>query len=252
MAVIDFSITSDAPEFTSAVGIIFTVTHCGFFLFNFLNLLYILLIEGFVFQRLNKNFLLKLSSAASFFQILSCISSIYRSNIMDPYGPYGKFGAITSFFAYVPMNTIYLYVTFQRNQKAIRFGVLLWLLFTLVDLVVTLLNWEEKNFAYFRIYVAASTLFQLVSSIIGYFSIRNGSMTINSSIISTNGMLRLSKVIIGIYIVCLALSASGIVIFIYPATGMTFTMTLITALFVGRADFMLEGNSGELKPIINV
>ena len=70
-------------------------------------------------------------------------------------------------------------------------------------------------------------------------------MTFSSSVMSKMEMLSLCMVMIGVYIVILALSYSGITFFLYPSIGMS--LTLIMASFVGRMDFILDDNLGERK-----
>jgi hypothetical protein len=53
--------------------------------------------------------------------------------------------------------------------------------------------------------------------------------------------LRMFKVLIGLDTISLAASALGKPILLYPGTGLTYSVMVITMTYVGRMDFMTAG-----------
>jgi hypothetical protein len=227
------------PEGVPGRNANFVVSHSIFCTFNVLNLIYLILFEALTFRRLGKNHLLKLAFLACFFQMNSCFTSIHRYNIDDEYGLYAKIGVVTGLAAYVPFNTTYLHLIFQRNTKAIRAGIYFWIVVVIAIGYISLTNWETVRFSYFRTFIGISTVFHVVALIIGHRSFKHGSIAIDESIVSKETMLRMFKVLIGLDTISLVASALlGKPILTYPGTGCTYTVMVIAMSFVGRMDFM--------------
>ena len=73
----------------------FAVSHVGFFLFNFINIAYLVVIEGYALRNLSKNFLHKLCLIGCACQLCSCITSLQRYNTNDEFDSFlGNVGTI--------------------------------------------------------------------------------------------------------------------------------------------------------------
>jgi hypothetical protein len=240
MPIVNFWV-DDKPLGTEGRNGTFLVGHFGFFMFNFLNVCYLTLFEGLIFQRFRKNPLLKLAFFACFVQIFSCVTSIHRYNIDDEYGIYGRAGTLIGIVAFVLFNFPYLYLIFQSNTKAIRFGMRFLVVAGIACCFVGEANWETKNFTYFRIFIGFSIFFHIVALMIGHRSLNDGSISIDASIASKEAMLRMFRVLIFLDVMSLTGGLLGKPILTYPLTGLTFSVMVIAITYVGRMDFMTAG-----------
>eukprot|EP00573_Skeletonema_grethae_P004191 CAMPEP_0201709382 /NCGR_PEP_ID=MMETSP0578-20130828/58072_1 /ASSEMBLY_ACC=CAM_ASM_000663 /TAXON_ID=267565 /ORGANISM="Skeletonema grethea, Strain CCMP 1804" /LENGTH=262 /DNA_ID=CAMNT_0048198351 /DNA_START=55 /DNA_END=843 /DNA_ORIENTATION=+ len=218
----------------------FLVGHCGFFMFNFLNVCYLIFFEEYTFQRFRKNFLLQLGFVACFVQIFSCITSIHRYNIDDEYGVWNKAGVIIGLVAFTFFNFTDIYLMFQpkKNVTAIRLGICFWVVLAIGNGDYSMANWEEKNTKPFQMLIALKTLSHIVALIVFRKYVEDGTVSVDESISSKDAMLRLLKVLI--FVDCLCLGGAGLkkTILSYPGTGLTFTVMVIATSFIGRMDFM--------------
>jgi uncharacterized membrane protein len=241
MPIVNFWVDSQ-PEGAEGRNAAFLVSHCIFCMFNILNVCYLILFEELTFQRLRQNHLLKLGFCACFCQIFSCCTSIHRYNIDDEYGVYGRAGTLISLVAFMFFNFTDLYLIFQRNTKAIRFGMGFWVVAGIACCIAGEANWETKNFAYFRIFVAVSTLSHVVGLMLVHRSLKHGSISIDESIASKETMLTMFKVLIFVDVMCMIGAAIGKPILSYPGTGLSFSVMVIAVSHVGRMDFMTAGH----------
>jgi len=232
---------SDYPEGNEFRNTAYMIGHCGFWLVNFLNCSFLILFEGFAFGRLQKNYLSKLSLIACFTQTLSCLSSIYRYNINEELGVWGIFGTGAGLLAFTPFNITYLYLIFYNNKKFVGYGIAVWLIVGAACFAITLMNWTEKDFTYFRWYTAASTMYHIVAMIIGLMAHKKGDINIDASIISHANMNKVFGVCIVLELSSLMLASQGYPILTYPGTGFTYTVMTVLMIFVGRMDFMQKG-----------
>ena len=222
------------------------IAHCGFFMFNVLNVSYILLFEGFAFGRLGQNSLLKIAFFGCLFQICSCLTSIYRYNINDEFGIYAHLGTVFGLIAFSLSNSAYLRVIFQDDSRPgkIRVGTLVWALIAIGCLVITEKNWEEDDFKYFRVYIAASVLYQTVALILGHRAL--AAATTNQANDTATTLTKVFKVLIVLDTGCLVFTGlAGRPIVSYPATGLTFTVMVFAMSFVGRSKAALGGTETE-------
>lgn len=235
----------DAPYGSEEKNIAFMIGHCGLFMFNFLNVSYILLFEGFAFGRLGQNSLLKIALCGCSFQMCSCVTSIIRYNINDEYGFYATLGTIFGLIAFSFGNSAYLSLIFPEDHrsKAFRIGTLVWVLISVGCFVITQKNWEEDNFESFRVYVAASTVYQTVALIIGHRALTTTAayQQGNDTAITLTNVFKVLIVLDAGGLVFTGLA--GLPIVTYPATGLTFTVTVIAMSFVGRSDLMRSMNA---------
>ena len=143
--------------------------------------------------------------------------------------------------AVVLFNFTDLYLIFQRNTKAIRFGMCFWVVVGIACLFVGEANWETMHFDYFRDFIAVSTIVHIVALMIGHRSLKDGSISIDASIASKEAMLRMFKVLIFLDVMSLTGGLLGKPILTYPLTGLSFSVMVIAMTYVGRMDFMTAG-----------
>ena len=240
MPIVNFWVDAE-PEGTEGRNGAFLVGHLVFFMFNFLNVCYLTLFEGFIFQRFRKNPLLKIAFFACVVQICSCITSIHRYNIDDELGIYARIGTLLGIVAFTLLTFPYLYLIFQRNTKAIRFGMCFLVVAGIACWFVGQANWETKHFTYFRIFIGLSIFFHIVALTIGHKSLKDGSISIDASIASKEAMLRMFKVLIFLDVMSLTGGLLGKPILTYPFTGVAYSVMVIAMTYVGRMDFMTAG-----------
>ena len=243
-----FTHKDDYPYGTDDRNVVFLIGHLGFWFFNFLNVSYLILFEWFAFGRLRKNRLSQLSLLASFTQMISCCSSIYRYNTNDEYGFWGHFSTIVGLIAYTVFNIAFIYLCFHRNDpKFIGIGGAFCAVVGIACFVLGYIKWEEAPFVYFRIFIGVSTVWHIVAMNIGLNAHRNGVIQIDASIISSDNMNNTFVVCILLDVVALIIALTGLPVFTYALTGMTFTSMTILMVFVGRMDFMQQDSSPSVE-----
>lgn len=231
-------------EFFSNSNTAFLIAHCGFALFNVVNVSFLILFAWIAFGRFRQNFLLKLSFVACSIQIISCISSIHRYNIRDPHGFWGLFGAAAGMIAFVPWNIAYLYLCFNTNHRRfIRAGSVLFILIAMVDFIPLYILFDKVQFLPFQIYCAMSFLWQVVAMGFGYRAHRRKEIRIDASILSYEAMNKTFAVCIFLHILGMSLTYTRNAILYNPATGLLYTNFVILMVFVGRMDFMNQASS---------
>lgn len=225
----------------------FMVGHCIFFMFNFLNVCYLVLFEMYTFQRFHKNILLQFGFVACFVQIFSCITSIHRYNIDDEYGIWNQAGVYIGLVDFCFFNFTDLYLIFQPkgNETAVRLGMCFWVIMTIVNGYDSMVNWEEKTTGPFQMYVGLSTLSHVVALIVFRKYVEDGTVSVES-VAPKDTILRLLKVLIIVDALCLGAAGLKKPILSYPVTGCTFTVMVIAMTFIGRMDFM-TGNSAAIE-----
>lgn len=238
------------PVGDSMRNLSFMIGHVGFFMFNFLNCVFLLLISGFVFKRLWGNTLSKLGLMAALIQCSgSCTSSIHRYNIDDEFGFYAHTGVWFGILAYFPFNICMLHLLFNANKgeigniSYITIGTFIWLAITVWCIVASEMYWDELNFAPFQYFVALSTIIQTTAYSSLLYSQSKGMVGFSAGgdfSVSSQSVTRLALVAIGLQLVAFAGAGSGIPVFIYPATGLTFTIMCITSVVFGEMDFMQD------------
>jgi hypothetical protein len=224
----------------------FLVGHCIFFMFNFLNVCYLILFEEFTFQRFRKNILLQFGFVACFVQMCSCYTSIHRYNIEDEHGIWNQAGVIFGLVAFTFFNFTDLYLIFQpkKNVTAIRLGMCFWVVAALANGYYSMVNWEELTVLPFQLLVGLSTLSHIVGLTVFHQYLKDGTVSIDESIASKDAMLRMLKVLIILDCLMLFGAFLGKPILSYPGTGATFTVMVIAMTFIGRMDFMTAEGLG--------
>ena len=89
--------------------------HFGFFMFNTINFLYLVLFEWYAFRRLPQNNLLRLTFCAVVMQLVSCYSSITRFNVcVESFFLYGGFSTYL-INCQLPTDLTYISCTFLTD-----------------------------------------------------------------------------------------------------------------------------------------
>ena len=231
---IDFGTFDDRGELPDADTldkyyrhIVFFIGHFGFFMFNFLNVSYMVLIQGLVLGNLSRCRRLQLTLVGCLLQIASCVTSLTRYNMVDEYNGWGIAGIVLSFVGYCFMNYSCSVVIFKSNKKPILITTGVWALLAVILLVLNLVTWEANKFLYFRVFLGLATFYQLVSMCVGYYHLKKGTISTDPSIISNDAMKKLFLLLLVLDIIGMAALLSTVVILIYPATGLTLNVVVI-------------------------
>jgi len=231
----------------------FLLGHCGFLMFNILNVCGILLFYGFVFQRLMENKLMKFALLACCFQIVSCLGSIHRYNINDEYGILSIHSIWPSTVAYTFFNYVILHYVLNKNYKRSIFGIGYMTIGTVACVIAAGAVWfvlwkrdwvTSDHFMAFRNFVIGSTVFQLLSYISLLWAFSKGQIQLpENHIVSNDALTRLLKTAIGLIVFELGCKATKMPVIQMTATGLTYTVMVIVTTVVSQMDFM--SNEGE-------
>lgn len=239
MPYVIFSTKADAPEGSDLRNTAYLIAHCWFLFFNVINVSYLAIFEGFIYGKLKGNFIMKLTFAACLIQISSCLTSIHRYNIDEEYGIYGILGTLFGLLAFTPFNIAYVYVFFHKNSKNfIKAGSIIWIILATATMLGTIKIWETDNFAYFRVYVGASTAWHIVSNIRLLLAHKKGDVKIDPSIGTSDEVNKTLLVAIILEVAAGLGAASKIPVLQYPGTGLTFSLLVIVSRYAGNMDFM--------------
>jgi len=226
---VDF-LSKDADAYLSSL-----VGHCLFFLFNILNTIYIVTFEFFVFNRKNKFSYFCLFSTVM--QMCSCITSITRYNIQDPYGFYGQLGVVTGVFALVSFYKIYTELCFYWGSKKCT-TIVFWgsNIFQAIIVALTFQSWDgtDNGFNPFRMDVFIANFYALLSLIIGTFAHKAGKIKFDPSFISAVKMNKIFISCLILQVLALALAGTSIKVLVFPATGLSFSILVIVTIFVPK------------------
>jgi len=239
-------------------NMVFFVAHVVFFMFNFLNTLYIVLIEGYVLKGFKKNLQLQLALCAAIFQMASCYSSIKRYNINEEYKIWGKIGTATGLVAFAFMGSaclrmVALCLLFPKNEtfgkKVWVSASVAWALVGAVVFVYSMANWEEVLFTIFRLFVAASNIMLTVSLGVMVVSLRGGN-TLMCEGMDNDVLKRLFAVLLCLSLVMLALpKLLGAPIFQFPPTGFNMSLLVIASKYAGTMTTTARGTAGESQSL---
>jgi len=234
----------------------FVVGHFGFFLFNAINVVSILIFHGILLKSWSRNLLVRIGFFACLFQSLSCLCSITRYVQMDEYGDWARTSNWTSLIAYTLFNITIWHVILNRRQtdSLIWIGSIVWFGLALLCWFVTLALWETDDFDYVRILFGLSTVHQLFAYASFWWEFRKGTIRLPDyfpcSKDFVSGMMIVAMVLV---VFALILASSKWILFQYPATGMTFTVMVVVVSMVGEIDFKQQSRgdstSGEQQPL---
>lgn len=231
------SITGDERNIT------YSVAHFGFLIFNVVNVLVLLLWQGYVTKRLWSNPVAKWSLASHIFQLLSCSTSLYRYNHDDEFGSAAILGVSTGLIALNCMNFAFLHLLFFNDTTKIRIGMFFWTILAIVVYELSEKNWEKLNFLFFRAFLGVSILTMPPIMWRARKALTNGAFTVEEGFMSRDAMIRVWDVLIFLDCVWFANVPLGNAIFTYPATGMVYMVCMFNSICVGRMSFMTETSS---------
>lgn len=229
--------------------------HSCFWLFNFLNVLTMVLFQHFVFGRLGKNYLSKLAVVGCFGQVVSCTSSIWRndhhdaSNIVAGCYIGCGVGAIASFF----MNIVALHLFLVHKCRGsfelgpiklgyIQLGTLVWAVVASLVVYSSVTKWEQNGFDTFSSYFGGCVLTWCASIANCAWSHHNYKINLNSSVVDRSSVTKF-------FVACFFLGTSffvavgtDYVTFFIALSGMAYSSLAIAASVAGEMDFMQEEN----------
>jgi len=244
----DVTITSKSEEF----GMKYTtyiIGHCGYWLINFINVVALLVIEGWVFGRLSKNFLSKLSLAACCLQILSCTCSITRFNVGQELHPLAYLGSFLSLAASLLLNISYLYVL-STSRRFVQIGTVFWIL---VTLGVSYTMFAINPFLWVRRIAALFYVYQIVCIFFAIRKVKAGTIIIDA--VNKDSVHKLFIFCLVLNVLSFGLAGTLMPIF-YPTLGFTFICNVIFMALLGRSSGYMskieageDGTIGEREPL---
>lgn len=205
----------------------YLVGHYGYFLVNCLNILGLVVFEGLIFGRLQKNYLVKLSLGACIFQVTSCICSIWRYNIMDEYNrsivvP----GTILSVIAYAITDVSYLYLSAPNSEKFVKIGTLFFIVVAVVQSYLAFLD----PFEYIRPFVGLSQIYGIVALFQGKSAFAKGTIKIDA--LSKEHITKIFNFCISMNIFSFLMTFTVMPTF-YVFLGLPFTSNILIMILVG-------------------
>jgi len=235
----------------------FTAAHFGFFMINFINVSYLLFIEGYALRNIGrgagKNFLHLLCLLGCSCQICSCITSMTRENINDEFNSFwANGGTIFSNMGFALCNSAISVVWFANSDNRNRnwlITAIIWIVVHNVDSVYSYMKWDEEHFTPFRPFVIISAVYQTVAIGFTLYSINKGSISVNPAVASKDQFARLCQLLIAINFVALALCTLKKPMFLYPETGWIYATCVVFCKFLGQMDFAAS-TAGETSPLL--
>jgi len=234
----------------------YVVSHFGFFLFNAINVVSILIFHGILLKSWSRNLLVRIGFFACLFQSLSCLCSITRYAKMDEYGDWAHISNWVSLIAYSFYNITIWHVILNRRRtdSLIWIGSIVWIGIAVLFGVVTDAFWETKDFTYIRGFFVLSTVHQVFAYASFWWELRKGTIRLPDYFPCSKDFVSGTMIVsIGLAVIALILGASGWILFQYPATGMTFTVMVVVVSMVGEIDFKQQSRgdstSGEQQPL---
>eukprot|EP00593_Proboscia_inermis_P003418 CAMPEP_0171299628 /NCGR_PEP_ID=MMETSP0816-20121228/8467_1 /TAXON_ID=420281 /ORGANISM="Proboscia inermis, Strain CCAP1064/1" /LENGTH=279 /DNA_ID=CAMNT_0011775579 /DNA_START=104 /DNA_END=943 /DNA_ORIENTATION=+ len=222
-------------------AIIFAVAHFGFFMLNFINVSYLVLVEGIALRNLGKNFLHKMCLAGCALQICSCFTSMWRENINDEYNAFWSGGGtFFSNFGFALCSSAVSVVWFHASKNRIKWWTITaigWLLFHNVNSVISYMQWDEKHFGPFRPMVVIAALYQSIVMIYCFVQVKKGAIVVNPEAASKDQFERICLTMIAANVVAIGLTLLNMPMFKYPQTGWIYCTCVVFCKFAGQMDF---------------
>jgi len=235
----------------------YEAAHFGFFMFNFINVSYLLFIEGYALRNIGrgagKNFLHLLCLFGCAFQVCSCITSMTRYNINDEFNSFwANGGTISGNMGFAMCNCAVSVVWFANSDKRSKYWLLTAIAFLVVHNVNSVLSymfWEKLHFLTFRPMVGVSALYQIAAMIYCLYSIKKGSIHVNPKVASKDQFARICQVLIVINVLASFLTSREMPMFLYPETGWIYTTCVVFCKFLGQMDFA-AASAGETSALL--
>lgn len=235
----------------------YATSHFGFLLFNVINVVCILLFHGILLKSLSRNFLIRMGGIACFLQIFSCLCSIHRYTINDEYGYWAHPSNFFGLIAYAFFNIVIWHVLLNRHRTdlLIKIGSCFWAALSILTWFITRAFWASDDFKYFRLFVAVSTIHQFCAYASFWWEFRKGTIQFPEYVPASKDFVSGTMIAAMVFIILgLIFAASGLIILVYPATGMTFTVMAVVMSLVGEINFKKQydgdNTSGEDQSLV--
>jgi len=222
--------------------------HFGFWVFNVTNVLYLVLIQGYVFGRLQRDILLKLALVGCLFQVISCSASIYIFNEENTISA-NLIGGACGIIAHASMDIAHLFVFFHRDAgKFIKFGIgctVVVAIYYMIGLNVHMEDIANGKGASARgmaptDFFIGSTILQLLAVIKFRFDFIKKEIQYedNSSRMPREKFIKLFTVIVVLEVIAIAFEMSGIWVLAFSFSGFQYSLGVSVMIYIGTLDFM--------------
>jgi len=222
--------------------------HFGFLVFNITNVLYLVLIQGYVFGRLQRDTLLKLALVGCLVQAISCSASISTFNEVNSISA-NLIAGVCGIIAHASMDIAHVFLFFRREHgKFIKFGtgcIVVVAIYYMIGLNVHLSDIANGKGASAggmapTDFFIASTIWQLVAVIKFRFDFSKKEIQYedNSSRMPRETFLKLLTVIVVLEVISIAFEMSGIWVLAFAFSGFQYSLSVSIMIYVGTLDFM--------------
>jgi hypothetical protein len=175
---------------------------------------------------------------------------------MDEYGEWAHTSNWTSLIAYSLYNITIWHVFLNRRQtdSLIWIGSIVWIGLAVLCWFVTVAYWETRDFYFVRLLFGLSTVHQLFAYASFWWEFRKGTIRLPEHFPCSKDLVSRTMVVaMVLVIISLIVAKSSLIVFQYPATGMTFTVMVVVVSMVGEIDFKQQAGgditSGEQQPL---
>ena len=223
---------------SDAYNLAMFVSHCGFCLFNIVNVFALVLFEGYATKRLWSNRPSLWSLAGHVVQIMSCITSIHRYNINDEYGYWARVGTWTGIIALSFVAFQYLYLLFFNDTTKVRIGMAVVAALGTSAIVASELDWDEVHFKYLRVFLGGSFACQIPVLLRARHYLKQGVFTVEKGFLSQDTVVRVYEVLALLVFSYFPMAMTGIPVLTYPTTGMVYMICMLNSVCMGRMSFM--------------
>ena len=214
------------------------VGHTVFFLIDLLLFSYLVLYEGFIHRRWSRNRFSQIITIGIVSQMISCITSIIRYNIDDPYeyittylSVFGLSGGMTT------LNICGIYLFFHINhQKYLKPVAASMILIATALSAFVCMFLDTVKLAPSALFTLLCVLWQTVSIISAFVAHKKRKLV--GGQLDHDTMTRLFAISLLIHCMAFLCLLTNWPIFRYPATGLFYLNFVILGLSVGSMDFM--------------
>jgi len=230
-----FAHKDELEYYSQERNINFLLGHYGFWLFNVVNTLYLIFVEGYALQTLKKNRLHQNLVAACFVQILSCMCSLTRYNANIEFSFWGKLGTLTGCIALQFLCAAVTPVFFLNSNESVKWEkIISWITAIMLTTVIflTYIKWEDnipaRAFSYFQPFVILTTVYHIGAFGYAWYNLKKDTITIDPSIIGKEEFQRLLIVLVCANVLILTIKlGTGIPWALYTLTGATYTNVIV-------------------------
>jgi len=222
--------------------------HFGFLVLNITNVLYLVLIQGYVFGRLQRDPLLKLALIGCLVQVISCSASIYTFNEVNSISA-NLIAGVCGIIAHASMDVAHVFVFFHRDHgKFIKFGtgcIVVIATYYIIGLNIHLKDFADGKGANARGmtpdgFFIGSTIWQLLAVIKFRFDFTKKEIQYetNSTRMSRETFIKLFTVIVLLEVISIAFEMSEIWVLAFSFSGFQYSLSVSVMIYIGTLDFM--------------